>query len=173
MARAEEWRAVEGWPYEVSDQGRVRRSEPGQGAQSGRVLVPEERHGGYLRVVLHRNGSPQGFLVHHLVLEAFVGPRPEGMECNHRDGDKADNRPENLEWVTRTDNIRHAEENGLRADRRGHRNGNSKLNPVAVKVIRHFLKKPGYTKARIARAYGVSRQTISDIAAGRTWIHVQ
>lgn len=49
-------------------------------------------------------------LVHHAVLEAWVGPRPEGMECDHINGDSLDNRLENLEWVTHQENMRRRRE---------------------------------------------------------------
>jgi hypothetical protein len=102
----EEWRPVPGFVgYEVSDQGRVR-------SLLGReplILRPYTRKTGYRHVVLH--GKTR--FVHHLVLEAFVGPRPDGQECRHLDGQSGNNERGNLCWGTRAeqtaDKARHAQ----------------------------------------------------------------
>lgn len=94
----ESWRPVPGFEalYLVSDLGRVR------SARSGRVLVGDgTRH---LRVTLSRAGRTTRLLVHRLVLEAFVGPCPPGMESLHENDIGADNRLANLRWGTRSEN---------------------------------------------------------------------
>lgn len=102
----EEWCPVIGEEgrYEVSSHGRVRsltRFVPGrQGVVQGRVLKPRPTPTGYLRVGIARRDR----YIHHLVLEAFVGPCPDGMECCHNNGDRGDNRPSNLRWDTRLGN---------------------------------------------------------------------
>lgn len=102
----EEWRDVVGWEglYEVSDQGRVRSLErvvPWKGwtrTVSTRILRPgKERRSGTETVVLS-NGHKVTRSVHRLVLEAFIGPCPPGMECCHFDDDRSNNRLENLRW---------------------------------------------------------------------------
>ena len=60
---------------------------------------------GYPTVGLHRDGKRHFRLVHRLVLQAFVGHCPKGMECRHLDGDQINNRLENLQWGTRTENM--------------------------------------------------------------------
>lgn len=74
----------------------------------GRVLIPSEVHGGYLSVNL---GAGVRRSVHTLVLEAFVGPRPEGAVCRHLNGNPKDNRLANLAWGTpgenRRDTVKH------------------------------------------------------------------
>jgi hypothetical protein len=102
------WDSVVGFEglYEVSDQGQVRRA--------GRVLRDQHVPGGYRKVQLWKDGRPHNRLVHCLVAEAFLGPVPVGQEVNHRDGDKTHNAVSNLEYLTRSDNNRHAYRTGLR-----------------------------------------------------------
>jgi len=107
-----EWRPVVGYEglYEVSDAGDVRslsRAVPnryGTRRVQGRVLTASVGQRGRLSVNLS-DGRAEMRLVHHLVLEAFVGPRPEGMECCHGDGNPGNNRLENLRWDTHTSNM--------------------------------------------------------------------
>jgi hypothetical protein len=97
---------VVGFPgYRVGDDGSVWRSWHG-----GWRLVPSRRHKkGYRRVTLHRDGKRYHPLVHRLVLEAFVGPCPKGMEvCHYPDTDKANNRLGNIRWDTHAENMRDA-----------------------------------------------------------------
>lgn len=94
---AEEWREVPGYGgrYFASSEGRIR-GPLGIRAQAD--------HGPYVHVTIRRNGRAEARLVHHLVLEAFVGPRPEGLQCRHLNGRHRDNRRENLRWGTPTEN---------------------------------------------------------------------
>jgi hypothetical protein len=110
--QAEEWRAVAAAPgYEVSSLGRVRsldRSVVRGGhlmRRRGQLLAlkPHGTDGKYRQVYL---GRRQYRLVHHLVLETFVGARPEGADGCHNNGDPADNRASNLRWDSRAGNIR-------------------------------------------------------------------
>lgn len=111
-----EWRPVVGFEglYEVSSEGHVRRVGPTKGARVGRCLNPT--HGGrgpYYFVTLRRNGRSHSPVVHRLVAAAFIGPCPDGHEVNHKDGTKRNNRVENLEYVTRSQNTKHAHDMGL------------------------------------------------------------
>ena len=108
----ETWKPVVGWEelYEVSDQGRVRSvdrtvhyKDGRTYLYKGRVLKPRDRKG-YLLVVLCRGGKKRNKSVHRLVLEAFTGSCPEGLETLHIDGDPANNRVENLRWGSSSDN---------------------------------------------------------------------
>lgn len=127
---SERWLPVPGYEglYEVSDQGRVRSIDCldrlGR-RRKGRVRVLT-RDGYYLKVSLSRDGKLKSFWVHALVLTAFVGPRPEGMECCHGPGGPLDNRLENLRWDTPSansyDTVSHGNHHYARRDRcsRGH-----------------------------------------------------
>lgn len=112
---AERWASIPGYEgyFEASDLGRVRSIDRvvtwknGRKMRyRGRMLEPEFSNSGYLYVRLHAFGTTKGMFVHTLVLLAFVGPRPPGMECCHGPGGKLDNRPENLRWGTHSENNR-------------------------------------------------------------------
>ena len=95
----EVWKPVVGFEgkYEVSNMGRVRSLIGGS-----RVLRQQRLHSGYTEVILVGNHRR----VHRLVLEAFVGPRPDGYQCDHINTVRDDNRIENLRWVTASANQR-------------------------------------------------------------------
>jgi len=88
--------------YEVSTAGRVR-SFPRSGTRGG-VLRPDLSNTGYLAVRLYKKNATKHLNVHALVATAFHGPRPEGYECRHLNGDRTDNRLENLRWGTSLEN---------------------------------------------------------------------
>jgi hypothetical protein len=91
------------------------RITPGKGTEPGRVLKPGKTKDGYLKVELFNNGRPCSRYVHRLVVEAFIGAIPAGLEVNHISGEKANNRLENVEVVTHALNTKHAWDTGLRS----------------------------------------------------------
>lgn len=99
--------------YEVSDSGRIRRAVAGRKTYIGKVLADHRVSSGYRKVSLTKAGKVLQRYVHRLVMAAFVGPAPDGHEVNHIDGDKANNALANLEYVTRSENMRHAIRVGL------------------------------------------------------------
>lgn len=106
----ERWLPVVGWEgiYEVSDHGRIRsltRKDSTGRTRRGRVLRPDTYRGGYLRVSLALGGGVTRRSVHHLVLEAFFGPCPDGMEGCHNNGVPNENRLSNLRWDTHPANV--------------------------------------------------------------------
>lgn len=111
-----EWRAVVGYEgvYEVSNQGHVRRIGRAKGTQVGKHLKPAwslKRQ--YTTVILCRASKKKMATVHSLVAEAFIGPRPEGWEINHKDGHKLNNDLSNLEYVSKSANALHAVDLGF------------------------------------------------------------
>lgn len=100
---SERWADIEGFEglYQVSDQGNVRSLRTGKNLSTNSKTA-----GGYVPVQLHKNGKPKRTVIHRLVAAAFVDG--EGPEVNHKNGCKTDNRAENLEWVTRSENVTHA-----------------------------------------------------------------
>ena len=107
-----EWRDVPGFEgrYQVSDDGRVL-SLPRKGAR-GRMLKMAWRKGGYRTVGLSMSGVARTRLVHHLVLLAFVGPKPADAVTRHLDGDPTNNALSNIVYGTHTENMRDALRHG-------------------------------------------------------------
>ena len=125
--------------------------------------------GGYVIAAMRQNGIPKTRLLHHLVLEAFVGPCPEGMETCHENDISNDNRVENLRWGTRESNFRDRDRNGGTA--RGTKIGLSKLNDEKVLAIRTRAFS-GESLAELAKEFGCNDRNVSQIVLGRTWKHV-
>lgn len=161
----ERWRVIPGFPrYEVSDTGRVRGPHG--------VMTPRIHPRGYLRVNLFgQHGVRRTFLIHRLMLEAFVGPRPPGMECRHLNGRKTDNRLSNLCWGTTKENVADAIRHGQRPDNRGERNGRAKLTVEAVREIR-AASSTLVSSLGLARKFGVSIDAIEHVRSRRRWAHV-
>ena len=104
-----EWRTcpvLYGAGYEVSNDGQVRRNE--------KILKQSTDHGGYSTVKLYSHSKYKCYRVHRLVALAFID-NPEGKRTvNHINGNKKDNRLENLEWATHSENLLHASRTGLK-----------------------------------------------------------
>lgn len=139
--------------------------------QRGRILSPFCDRKGYLMVKVCVPGLPKRTVrVHRLVAEAFIGPVNAIQQVNHINGDKADNNVANLEYVTCRTNIQHAWETGLCKSRFGERGSNAKLSSEDVSSIR--ATHPAKSLGELARTYGVSKRTISDIVKRKTWVHL-
>jgi hypothetical protein len=110
--------------------------------------------------------------VHRLVLEAFVGPCPDGMEGCHGDGDTANNRLGNLRWDTPKSNRADASRHGTVP--LGSRHGNAKLNEQQVREIRqkYVRGKRGCGYIRLAAEYEVSKLLIRKIIEREIWTHI-
>lgn len=166
MSEHEEWKTIPSFPnYEASSTGRIRRATPGQGARKYHVLSQGlTRRNNCKYVNLHGTSKT----VHRLILETFVGPCPPGKECNHKNGNRHDNRLCNLEWITRSENQKHAFRTGLHVPVRGTKHGAAKLNEAAVASIRQMLTlRTSITK--IAALHGVHPSQIISIKKGRNW----
>lgn len=113
---AEQWRDIPGYEgaYQVSDLGRVRNRK------RRRLLRPNSKKTKYLQVTLSKNNVPKFCSIHRLVAIAFL-PNPLGLpQVNHKNGIKWDNRLENLEWISASENQKH------RYDVLNHRGGPAK-----------------------------------------------
>lgn len=163
------WREVAGFGYAVSDEGKVMRTAPGMGARIGCVLKPRPNRKGYLQLMLCKRGKQFTRTVHKLVAEAFLGPYPEGEEVNHKDGVKTNCRVGNLEYLTRSENNKHAYRLGLFCSRSGESNPAVKLTTLRVGRIRELLASGSFTQRRIGEMFGVSEATISYIKTRKKW----
>jgi hypothetical protein len=180
----ERWKAVPAYEglYEVSDMGQVRSLDrPYKMRNSrkpdvimdcvkrGRLLKQDSVGKPYAQVLLYdRQGKPKRFLVHRLVLLAFVGEAP-GMECNHRNGDTLDNALINLEWVTHGENMVHSR--SVLEKCRGEENGLAKLTEADVLELR-AAKANGEKLTPLAIKMGVSITAACNAAKGKTWAWV-
>jgi hypothetical protein len=173
-----QWRPVVGYEdrYEVSDGGVVR-STMWIGTHTRHKLSDPRvidsfpwpnGPDGYTSVVLCRDGTKRKFRVHVLVLTAFVGVRPAGMVARHLNGDKYDNRVENLAWGTPTENAMDKKRHGRQLF--GAELYNAKLNEHDVRIIR-AMREEGIGPSAIARVFGVSKTTIGQIGK-TTWLWV-
>lgn len=185
--KPEEWRTIPGYEgvYSVSSLGRVRRDLGGTGTcRAGRILSPILYTNGYQVVRLYRDKTSRAFGVHRLVAAAFIGPCPKGHQVNHLDGNKRNNRTDNLEYCTPKQNQQHAAQFGLlpRGERngsrthperlaRGDRHGRAKLSAEIVKEI-HRRHAAGESYRTLAKFYSVSMRAISFAVKGETWKHV-
>jgi hypothetical protein len=178
----ERWLPVVGWEglYEVSDQGRVRsldrvttsRYRSAQ-RRKGAILKEKINHNrsGYRQVVLS-NGEVLYVYVHRLVLEAFVGPCPDGMQCAHGDGDTSNNRLGNLRWTTDSDNKADKILHGTASV--GERNGAAKLSEADIQAIRVAYKRDSYHKSNaleLAERYAITRGHLLSVVKGKAWKH--
>lgn len=167
----EEWRAVPGYEgaYEVSSLGRVRsldrvvesptakRGYPK--LMRGRLLKPQRHSAGYLHVGLSRRIR----IISHLVLEAFRGPRPDGEEACHNNGDKWNNVLGNLRWGTHTYNCADRVAHGTSPD--GEQNAMCKLSLAEVVAIR--ARYGPETQRALGAEFGVVQGHVSRIVTGR------
>lgn len=168
---SEVWRTIPRYPsYEASSKGRVRRKQHRYyPMRRGPILSTfAEKRKGYIRVCvgdLTQDLAP-------LICEAFHGIKPsEKHQAAHRDGDKANNRPDNLAWLTQEENYQDQVRHGT--DRKGERSGHAKLTKAKVLAIRRAVARGVRgTQRRFARRLGVSETTVSRIILGRTWSHV-
>lgn len=174
------WRRIPDYPnYEASSLGRIR-SINGEYSRPGRILkqsrnAKRREDQGYPCVSIWKNKIRKTINVHRLILAAFLGPSK--LDCNHKNGIKADNRLENLEYVSRKENLVHALRLGLRMAPRGENQWKAKLTEADVKYIRLNFKWiiPGRlsNSKELAEKFGVSRTTIEWIRLRRTWRHVE
>jgi len=163
---------LERWPgYRVGDDGSVwsrHRVGPPYGlVEAWHRMKPTMNNRGYMTVILRQNGKPRTCQVHRLVLEAFVGPCPDGHEaCHWPNPDRANCRLENLRWDTRKANVADAIRQGRHA--MGSRNGHAKLTEALVTEIRQRVAS-GEKQKDLAVEFGVSRSTICQVHKQRTW----
>lgn len=177
---AEIWKPVRGHEgaYEVSDHGRVKSlgrtvwRKVGKGSapdrplpvyHAGRVLRPGRSSNGYLTVHLGGKSVP----VQWLVAEAFIGPRPEGLLVLHGDGDRQNNRPQNLRYGTSLENAADKAAHGR--ETRGSQYRSAKLHEWTAGVIRSL--KGFWSQSELAMLFGVSPAAVQAVHDGRTWRH--
>ncbi len=164
------WKPVLGWEktHEVSNLGNVRSLRRGQ------ILRPGDCGKGYLGVLLWINARKPGerkrsAKVHRLVMEAFSRTKNPGMHVAHNNGDRTDNRLENLRWATIEDNFSDRKRHGTSQVRKGE--PRDKLTKAQVADIRRLIKE-GWSSRALGTHFGVNPTNIDHIRNRRTWKNV-
>ena len=169
------WRDVAGYEglYQVSDDGRVRSlqrlmpSAVAAGVRRPKLLLKYGRNNqGRLQVTLCKEGVTKRFLVHRLVLAAFAGPCPDGLEGLHWDGNHLNNKISNLHWGTHAENMQDMTRHGT--SKQGEKSATARLKDQDVRDIRASNE----TQRALAARYGVSQVAIHAIRARKTWKHI-
>jgi len=173
----ETWVDIPGFPnYMASSLGRIKSIKKlVYNAKAKRLCWKKERilsinpaKNGYVSLSIIGPTEKKNWLAHRLICAAFH-PNPENKHfVNHKNGIKWDNRPENLEWVTRSENVIHAVDTGLHTALRGSTNGNSKLTEDQVLQIRAMEG----NSFDIAKHFGIGRTTVLYIKNGKLWKHI-
>ena len=161
----EEWRTIEGWEgYEVSNKGRVRCSRPigyAKAPVEPRILKLRVGTNNYLNVLLGYKGKTA--YIHRIVAEAFLPGRCDGLHVCHVNGDRFDNRAENLVWQTAKQNMQ---------DRRKHGTHGKKLTEIDVEEIRRLFHEDKLTNKEIAYMFGITHGTVNKIIRKAIWADV-
>lgn len=158
----EEWRDVDGFPpYKISNLGRV---------MGLRKILKPWMLGGYPSFKFRGpDGKKVQKYAHSLLLEAFVGPRPEGFVCRHKNGVRTHCVLSNLTWGTYAENEADRKLHGT--DNGGEANGQAKLTWEQVREIRRtYRPRKRNFRRDIAQKYGVDVKTIQQIISGKHWI---
>ena len=165
------WRWIPGFigEHEVSCEGEVRswkigRSKTSRSSKISTVLRPGPDRKGYLGVCLgsRSDGTRRTYKVHYLVLMAFVGPKPQGHEAGHLDGNNRNNSVHNLKWITAKENTAH---------KWAHKTMVTSLNKDAVLEIRRRAS-GGVRQATLAKEFLISPANVSLIVNRKAWGHI-
>lgn len=169
------WKEIQGYQgYECSNFGKIKTFNWKNSGKEA-IMKPALDGSGYLRTVLKRNdGKLHTIKVHRIILQTFKPNNDfSNLECNHINGNKTDNNIDNLEWVTRKQNLNHCIDNNLQYVLRGEEVGNSVLKEKEVIEIRNKYIPRVYSRIKLANEYGVSEATIKDILYKRSWKHLK
>lgn len=164
MKKKEIWKVIDRFPhYRFSNFGRVK-SLFGRHGKPERIISTHKALNHYERISLHEPKS-KTYLVHRLIMEAFYGPST--LHVNHKNGNKHDNRIENIEYVTCKQNTKHAIAVGL--FKTGESTPGAKLNNDSVRFIRNSSE----SNVILAKKFGVCHQTISSVRRGINWKYLE
>lgn len=148
---------------EISDANRYRINNIGEIiGPTQKLLRPMKSESGHLYVFINRKKR----FVHRLVLEAFCGRCPNGMECRHLDGDPSNNNISNLRWGTKKENVEDRRRHGRMPV--PHLSQFTKLKPKDIPVIR-LLHENGNSSRSIGKIFHTSHVTIQKIVRDERW----
>jgi hypothetical protein len=165
----EVWKPIPSNPrYQVSSLGRVRSTKALRGGGKLVKICTSTKY--YSCCLYFQGGGRKTRNIHSLVLETFVGEKPEGMVARHLDDDRSNNVVSNLCYGSYAENTADRRRNG--GDCPGELNGNSRLTEAAVREIRSSPPRKKGEIIKLMKKYEVSRGAIADIRGGRSWRHV-
>lgn len=170
MSDSEAWKYIPGYEglYEASTHGRIRTVEGkvthtnrhGERRWKSRVMKGRgDRHSPGKRVSLWKDGSRKDYLVARLIALTFLGEPQQGFTVNHKDGDRMNNRIENLEWLSSGDNTRHAFQTGLMHNQIAvvlETEGTSFEFRSMAEASRFLGRKSGYLSGQLKRGHKVT-----------------
>ena len=179
MDNSEVWLNIKGYEghYQVSSSGRVKSLSRVVECRKGVFVNKKERilsdwncGKGYRKVKLSKDSAEKSIRVHRLVAETFLSNPEAKSEVNHKNGIKDDNRVENLEWATGSENVLHSLANNLKIPQKGSEHGNSKLTEEKVLEIRKIGRSK--TLKELAKIYDVDMSLISSVLLNKIWKHI-
>ena len=151
--------------YKISSEGRIKNKI------NKKILRTQIDKNGYERVRLIHNGHKYSKSVHRLVAKTFIENPYNFKEVNHKDGIKLHNFVENLEWTTRSDNMKHAYKTGLHIIKVGEDHHNSKYTEAQIIKACELIEK-GYSNKYVSKNTGINYTIISKIRNGEAWKHI-
>jgi hypothetical protein len=170
----EEWKDINDFDgYEVSNFGNVRgkdrlkKGRHGLRLTNGQPMKQVFNKKGYPEVRFRKEGTHTK-LVHRLVAKAFVPNYDNKSQVNHIDGNKLNNRADNLEWVNNSENQLHAYKLGLQPSRAGEKNSKAKITDKDVTLLKQ-LYNSGKSVVEVSKTMNISLGSTRHIIYGRTW----
>lgn len=179
MDNSEIWLDIKGYEghYQVSSFGRVKSLARVVECRKDVFVNKKEKFlsdwdcgKGYRKVKLSKDGIEKSIRVHRLVAKTFLSNPEAKSEVNHINGIKNDNRLENLDWCTSSENTIHALNNKLKISQKGSEHGMSKLTENDVLEIRKIGRSKGLKE--VSKIFNVSESLISNVLLNKIWIHV-